>query len=164
MAHDRLEQWVGAATVAVLIALIVLLNSKSAETADAGDQVVIDALFGQVDGIAVGDKVRVSGIPMGQVSGLSLNKRGQAVLTLSLDADANLPNDSSASIQTDGLFGTKFVIFEPGFAEETFKSGDVVTVTQDSVIVSSLLELIISQGYANLEARKAEANKPQAGN
>lgn len=160
MSQERLEQWVGAAALAVLILGAVVLNKETADASAAGEEIIVDALFGQVDGVAVGDDVRISGVPVGRVTRLSLNERGQAVLRLALDPAAELPRDTSASIQTDGLFGRKFIILAPGFEEEPFENGDVITVTQDSVIVSDLLDQIISQGYANREAlRRAAENR-----
>ena len=73
-----------------------------------------------------------------------------------------LPTDTSAAIHTDGLFGQKHVVLVPGAEEKILKSGGAITLTQDSVLVSDLLDLIIGEGRAKLKksAPPAEAPKP----
>jgi len=76
------------------------------------------------------------------------------VLTLNLTDRIPVPKDSSASVQTDGLFGGKYVVLEPGASEETLKAGDLIALTQDAQVVGDILDMIISQGRAALAARK----------
>jgi len=59
-----------------------------------------------------------------------------------------LPIDTAAAIHTDGLFGSKFVILDPGGDEKTLEDGSAIEFTQDSVVVSDLLDLIIREGKA----------------
>jgi phospholipid/cholesterol/gamma-HCH transport system substrate-binding protein len=54
--------------------------------------------------------------------------------------------DTSAAIHTDGLFGGKFIVLEPGAEENILNNEDEISLTQDAIIVSDLLELIISEG------------------
>ena len=68
-----------------------------------------------------------------------------------------LPVDSSAAIHTDGLFGSKFVVIDPGGDLAILEDGDEIQYTQDAVIVEDLLDLIISEG----KARLATASQPQ---
>ena len=69
-----------------------------------------------------------------------------------------LPLDTSAAIHTDGLFGSKFVVLEPGAEEDVLQSGDEFTYTQDAVVVSDLLDLIIAEGKAARAKREAAQN------
>ena len=73
-----------------------------------------------------------------------------------MDSSVRLPADTSAAIHTDGLFGSKFVVLEPGGEETYLGDGDVITFTQDAVIVSELLDLIIAEGRARRAAPAAE--------
>ena len=87
--------------------------------------------------------------------GMRLDKGFRAVISMRIDAPIGLPKDSSASIHTDGLFGSKFVVMEPGAEETVLKSGDEIRYTQDALVVSDLMELIISEG----KSARAEADK-----
>ena len=62
-----------------------------------------------------------------------------------------IPIDSSISIQTDGLFGNKYAIIEPGGAEKSIKNGDQIIFTEDSILVEDLLRKIINLGENRLQ-------------
>jgi len=74
-----------------------------------------------------------------------LGKDFTAVVILQISQPIKLPNDTSAAIHTDGLFGRKYISLEPGGDEEYLGSGDAITMTQDSVVVQDLLDLIIGE-------------------
>ncbi|MCW5698495.1 MAG: MCE family protein [Rhodospirillales bacterium] len=117
------------------------------------------ASFNRVDGLRVGDAVLLSGIPIGTVHAMELHSDYRANITLRIDSAVELPTDTAAAIHTDGLFGSKFVTLSPGAEEESLADGDVIAYTQDSLIVSDLLDLIIAQGKSvrgNNETEKRE--------
>lgn len=123
--------------------------------ASAEDGIRVSASFNRVDDLAEGGPVYLSGIRVGTVEKIWLNKHFRAVVTFRLDDKVKVPKDSSASIQTDGLFGPKFVSLEPGGEEANLADGDTITLTQDAVIVSDLLDLIISEGRAKQQGAPA---------
>ena len=114
----------------------------------------VSAVFNRVDGLFEGNQVFLGGIRIGTVGAQRLDKNFRAVVTLEIDSAIQLPIDSAAAIHTDGLFGSKFVVFEPGVEEQFMTSGDYVQYTQGSVIVGELLGLIIDEGHAR-QAKKA---------
>jgi phospholipid/cholesterol/gamma-HCH transport system substrate-binding protein len=67
-----------------------------------------------------------------------------------------VPTDTSVSVQTDGLFGGKFVLLEPGGDESMLADGDTITYTQDSLIVGELLDLIIAEGRARRAGKQPD--------
>jgi phospholipid/cholesterol/gamma-HCH transport system substrate-binding protein len=77
----------------------------------------------------------------------------RADVILEIDRNIKLSSDTSAAIQTDGLFGGKFVLLEPGGDTEYLKDGGVLAYTQDAVIVSELLDMIIAEGNAARQPR-----------
>ncbi len=145
MAREVQEIVIGALTVLALAAVLVFMNARS-EPLAATSGLVVQAKFNKVDGLADGAEVRMGGIAIGKVVDMKLDKQYRAVITLRFDDPVKLPKDSSASIHTDGLFGSKFVVLEPGAEEAPLKTGDVISYTQDALVVSDLLELIISEG------------------
>ena len=66
-----------------------------------------------------------------------------------IDKNISLPNDSSISIQTDGLFGAKFMLIEVGGSEELMKENDFFSFYEDSILVEDLLKKIIELGEIN---------------
>jgi len=120
----------------------------------------VTAVFNRVDGLFEGDEVRLGGIRIGTVGQQSLDDNFRAVVTLNLNKAVSLPIDSAAGIHTDGLFGSKFVVFEPGVEDQSLVAGNQIQYTQGAVVVSELLELIIDQGRARLDKQ----NTQQGGN
>lgn len=106
------------------------------------------ALFNRVDGLNEGAPVYLSGIDVGRVDRMLLEPNYRARVTMAMKPGVDLPTDTAAAIHTDGLFGSKFVSLDPGGSPEMLKDGDTITFTQDALIVTQLLDLIISQGRA----------------
>lgn len=61
-----------------------------------------------------------------------------------------IPSDSSISIQTDGLFGSKYLSVEPGGSFDYIKNGEEILFTEDSILIEELLGRIISIGENKL--------------
>lgn len=158
MSVENREIYIGTITIMVIGLLMggLSLSEKIADKA-APDEVLITAKFNKIDGLLVGDEVRMGGIQIGEIKSAELDEFFRAVLTLRFDQQVPLPLDTSASIQTDGLFGSKFIVLEPGAEEDFLKNGDEITYTQDALIVGELLEMIISEGKAaQIKRQKAE--------
>ncbi len=143
------EMVVGAAALMVLaLVLIVVYGGADKEARAEFDTYRIFATFNRVDGLAVGAEVMVSGIPVGRVQSMDLDTDFRARVMLRVDRGVELPIDTAAAIQTDGLFGSKFVALDPGGDEKMLEDGSAIEFTQDSVVVSDLLDLIIREGKA----------------
>ena len=120
----------------------------------------VTAVFGRVDGLFEGDEVRLGGIRVGTVGAQVLDKNFRAVVTLQIDDGLEIPMDTAAAIHTDGLFGSKFVVLEPGGDEVLIEAGGEITYTQGAIIVGELLGLIIDEG----KARQAKTNNTNTNN
>ena len=70
-------------------------------------------------------------------------------LQLTVDKKLKISSDSSVSIQTDGLFGSKFLVIEIGGMESYMKDGDAFSFAEDSMLIQDLLKNIISIGEKN---------------
>ncbi len=158
MRRDEIREIV--AGTAALIAVLALIffsyraNRESARIPAAGYR--INATFNHVSGIGPGSPVEVAGIPVGAVEAMSLQPDYRARVTMRIDSGIVLPRDTAAAIHTDGLFGGKFLVLDPGGEEATLGDGSTIAFTQDAVVISDLLDLIISEGRA---ARAAGADK-----
>ena len=154
---------VGVVTLAALFALGSLtFGGKSLEAAATG--YVIRASFGKIDGLNVGDSVRLSGIKIGEVSGVRLGANYAAVVDLRIDSPIELPTDTSAAVHTDSLFGSKHVVLVPGAEDRLVKPGGMISLTQDSVMVSDLLDLISGEGRSKLAKKPAQEPAGQGAN
>ena len=162
MSRDTKEIAIGGLALAgVVLVLAFLYSGGDLSARAAGRDYAVTAVFNQIDGLFEGDEVRLGGIRVGTVEGQALDRNYRAAVTLRIDGSVKLPTDTSAAIHTDGLFGAKYVVLEPGGDEEFLSDGDSISMTQGAIVVSELLELIISQGKARL--RKESEGKPSGG-
>lgn len=148
MKTETREITVGAVVIASMLAVVVFLYTGAEDVPDQGSGTRITADFNRVDGLIEGDPVFLSGVRVGTAEKMFLNENYRIVVALRLNEDVKVPIDSSAAIHTDGLFGGKFIVLEPGGEEAMMTNGAKITFTQDAVVVSELLDLIISEGKA----------------
>ena len=72
------------------------------------------AHFSYVEGLDIGSDVKLAGIPIGKVTNLEIDNDLIAV-TGFIDKGFDIPKDSIASIRSEGLFGKKSLLINPGF-------------------------------------------------
>ena len=152
MYSETKQMWVGGGVVVALGLLLGVSYGGGQSSEPETDGYTVEATFNRVDGLVPGDEVRMGGIRVGSVYAQKLDAHYRAVLTLSINDGVKLPLDSSAAIHTDGLFGAKYIVLEPGGEEDYMENGAVIEMTQEATIVSELLELIINQGRAQRAA------------
>jgi phospholipid/cholesterol/gamma-HCH transport system substrate-binding protein len=157
IAGDELRQIaVGAGAVLIFAAFLVVTYAGAVSGGDTSFGYNVYAMFNRVDGLAVGDDVQLAGVPVGEVDSMILGPNYRARVGFRIAGNVRIPTDTSVSIQTDGLFGRKFVVMEPGGDDTMLADGGVITFTQDSLIVSELLDLIIAEGRAQRAANKPD--------
>jgi phospholipid/cholesterol/gamma-HCH transport system substrate-binding protein len=147
---DRKTQhiWIGAAVFVIVPVLLAVFFTGDVRTKQT-QGFELTAYFNRVNGIAVGDKVLLAGIQVGQVTQQKFDAEGQqAILTFLIQEGIKLPNDTVAMIVSDGLLGGKFIKLDPGGDLDTLQPGDVFTYVQDAVLVESLLEKIVLRAEA----------------
>lgn len=159
---ERREYLVGVLAALVLGTVLVFtaLANRRALDETKGAMTLI-AGFSRADGIYVGTPVRLAGVPVGSVIKSELND-GRATLTFRLNQTLELPEDTAAIVETDGVFGSKHIELQPGGAEETLKSGARMAYTQDSVIIEDLIAHIVSEAKATRTAGATRAEKGNA--
>lgn len=150
---------VGALIVAAL-ALVLAYSYGGSRLKPALGGYTVTATFNRIDGLPFGADVLLAGVKVGSVTGHGLDKHYRAVVTMLIDSGIRLPSDTAAAIHTDGLFGDKFMVLDPGGEEDKLGAGDEITFTQDAMIVEELLDLIIAEGRA---ARAVAGGGPRQG-
>jgi len=139
------ETLVGVVVVAIAAAFLYYAYNISGRDVERGGY-QLNAVFGKVDGVAVGSEVRIAGIKIGAVTGNNLNTDTyEANLKLAIADGIPIPEDSIAKIVSDGLLGGAHVAIEPGASEEYLRDGEAITITRGSV---DLLGLAV-QAFTN---------------
>jgi phospholipid/cholesterol/gamma-HCH transport system substrate-binding protein len=113
-----------------LILLVIAIGLRPESLRNWAASVRYQALFAEAGGLAVGNSVMVSGMKVGQVSALELDK--QAVLvTFTLDATMALGSQTTAHIKTGSLLGERIVTLD-STGEGTLHANDVIPVSRTS--------------------------------
>ncbi|HID02046.1 MAG TPA: outer membrane lipid asymmetry maintenance protein MlaD [Desulfobacterales bacterium] len=99
----------------------------------------ITAQFDNIAGVKKGSSVQVAGVIVGTVSKIWLDEDGVANVSLQVDKDLELSVDTMASVKSQGLIGDKFVALSLGGDDELFKEGGILTDTESSVDIESLI-------------------------
>lgn len=105
------EVKVGAITLggaAILAAMITFLGTFSF----GSDKYDITIDYPQVAGLMEGNMVRYAGVQVGTVKGLAVNEDGIEV-TAEINDNVRIPQESTFSINSDGILGEKFVDIQP---------------------------------------------------
>jgi phospholipid/cholesterol/gamma-HCH transport system substrate-binding protein len=114
----------------------------------------VTAEFDDIGDLKVGSPVTMSGVRLGEVSGIRFDAKDfKAVVTLRIDLQYNqIPEDSYASIQTQGLLGGKYIGLSPGGLDTYLKDGGHIDQTQSAIVLESL----INKFFANYSSKGSE--------
>jgi phospholipid/cholesterol/gamma-HCH transport system substrate-binding protein len=130
MGRSFVETIMGAVVLAVAGIFLAFAMSQSDLGVVKG--YALTASFANIGGLSSGSDVRINGIKVGTVTGLSIDQTSfNAQITMSIDPKIQLPKDSSASIASDGLLGSKFLKLEPGRASDKIPAGGAVDATKN---------------------------------
>jgi len=104
-----------------------------------GDGYVVYALFDDAMGIAKHSQVRVSGIPIGSIESVRLDK-GKARVDIRVHREVPLHLDASVTKVSSSLLGEYFLSIAPGTeGREDLKDGDQIRVAVEAVTTDSLM-------------------------
>ena len=158
MANNAIETVMGAVVLAVAGGFLYFAYSNSDVKPIQG--YAVSASFTNISGISPGSAVRVGGIKIGVVESLDLDaKNFQAVAKLRIRDAVKLPRDSSASVQSSGLLGDKFLALEPGGDDANLKDGEKIAFTQPSVSLEELIgKFVFSGGGADKAGKDGKAD------
>jgi phospholipid/cholesterol/gamma-HCH transport system substrate-binding protein len=103
------------------------------------DRMPLEASFDQIGALKPRAPVVIAGVTVGQVTSIGLGSDLRALVTLSVDRNLKLPDDTSAAIRTAGLLGDQFIALEPGASEQDLKPGATIAFTQNALSIESLI-------------------------
>ena len=132
----------------IIAAILFLIFGFSLEKNLSSNQIAVTAMFQNVNGLNVGDKVKISGINIGKITNFKLEKE-QFEVSVEFEVDKNIkiPNDSSAKISSSSLFGGKFLEIIPGSSDDLLTENSVIYDTQTSISFTEMIaKMIMSNG------------------
>jgi phospholipid/cholesterol/gamma-HCH transport system substrate-binding protein len=104
----------------------------------------VTARFNAVDGLTVGSDVRVGGVKIGSVAAQSVDMTEfRAVVLMTIRPNVMLPEDSIASVSSEGLLGGKYIRIDPGASETMLADNGVIANTKDIISLEEMLGKVI---------------------
>jgi phospholipid/cholesterol/gamma-HCH transport system substrate-binding protein len=161
MNQSKLELLVGAFVALGLAAVFYLTIKLGAGSMLGGDTYTVKARFTNAGGLNSGSSVVVAGVAVGRVEDIRVDPADfSAIATLRVVSDLKLPTDTMASIKTSGLIGDKYIQLAPGAEETSLVPGAVITMTESSLDLESLIGKMAFGGVEEGKDEKAPAPVP----
>jgi phospholipid/cholesterol/gamma-HCH transport system substrate-binding protein len=163
-ANRTLEIGTGLFVLLGFAALLFLTTQLPASGVKFGGQKAgyhVTAEFDNIGDLKVGSPVTMSGVRVGEVSSIHFDSKVyKAVVRMRIDPQYNeIPEDSFASIQTEGLLGGKYVGISPGGLDTYLKDGSNIDLTQSALVLESL----INKFFASLASKGESQGTGNAG-
>ena len=120
--------------------------------ADGGYRVT--AKFDNIGDLKAGSPVSMAGVRIARVEAVAFDPSDyRAVVTLRIDPQYDrIPDDSDASVQTQGLLGGKYIGIGPGGSDAFLKDGGQIEFTQSAIVLESL----VNKFFANFASKGSE--------
>jgi phospholipid/cholesterol/gamma-HCH transport system substrate-binding protein len=133
--------------VVLVIAALFLFFAYTTSGVRAVSGYPVTAQFSRIDGVRDGTDVRIAGVKVGSVVSESLNpKTYLATVTMDINPEFRLPDDTVAEIVSSSLLGDKFMSLEPGGSDKNIPPGGRIKYTQAPVDLENLIgQMIFSQ-------------------
>lgn len=130
MGRNAIETVLGG--VVLIVAGVFLFFAFNVAQVKAVSGYEVKAHFLKIGGLAKGSDVRINGIKVGTVLDRRLDPTTfEAVVVMSIQPDVHLPQDTVATIGSEGILGGKYVRLKPGQAKETLAPGGKIAKTED---------------------------------
>lgn len=163
MKYSKIEFGVGLFMVLGIVAAVIMSLKVAGLVLDSSsDTYTVHAKFDNIGSLKLRAPVRIGGVVIGRVDGISLDKEDLVpVVSLSIQSKYNeLSSDSKASILTSGIIGEQYISITPGFYDEELgstylKEGDFISDTGSAIVLEDLIsKFLYNSGVA--DSAKAE--------
>jgi phospholipid/cholesterol/gamma-HCH transport system substrate-binding protein len=145
VSRNVVETIVGALVLVVAGFFVFYAFARSDRTGPDGYE--ITARFGRIDGLKRGADVTMSGVKIGTVTSIDLDRKTyQALVHLAVSASVPIPADTNAKIVSESLLGGMVVVLDPGGDKTMLKPGAEIHNTQDAISFTELLAKFMFSG------------------
>jgi phospholipid/cholesterol/gamma-HCH transport system substrate-binding protein len=140
-----------------LLAIAYLSITVGGASYSGNGGLVLTAAFDEIGGLTPRSPVVIGGVKVGSVEQIWIGEGFRPVVRMNLDATLKLPDDTSASILTQGVLGDQYIGLQPGGSDEILQTGDQLEFTQSAVILERLIgRLVQSFGAGGGEKKSSE--------
>ena len=125
-----------------VLALFFLTTRVTNFDSYSGDEgYTLKGRFDNVGSLKLRSPVAMSGVTIGRVTAIEFDTEMlEAVVTMRIDSRySTIPDDSDASILTQGILGGQYIGLEPGGSPEYFADNDEIQFTQSALVLEQLI-------------------------
>ncbi len=153
MQRNVLETVMGAVVLLAAAAFLFIVYS-AAGVSEAGGGYHVIMRLDQGGSITPGTDVRAAGVKVGTVVKQEFDAKAfQAVITLDVEQRVQLPTDSSANVDQDGLLGNSYVNLQLGSDDTLMKEGDTFRYATGALSLGKIIGMAISGGGGDKEEK-----------
>ena len=104
----------------------------------------INSSFFDIGNVNIGNDVKIKGVKVGEVSGISLDQESyMAIITSSIDKNIKIPVNSIFKISNNGFIGSPYIEIQLGESEVLLKNNDYTTNNIDAVSLEEIINNFI---------------------
>ncbi len=157
--NRSLEIWTGLFVLlgfAALFFLTAQLPSNGIKLSRAKGGYTVTAEFDNIGDLKGGAPVTMAGVSIGEVQGIRIDPQTyRALVTMRIDPQySQIPDDSYASIDTQGLLGGQYIAIDAGGSDTYLKSGSRIVQTQSAIV----LENLVNKLFASFAGKSSESS------
>ena len=136
-----MDIWVGIFVIMGIIAMFGLATKVGNLTSNSIKETYqVFANFENIGGLKPRAAVKAAGVVVGRVDSIVFDTEAyHAVVKIKVDTRYIFPKDTFANIYTAGLLGEQYIGLEAGGDLENLEDGDLITQTQDAVVLEKLI-------------------------
>ena len=99
----------------------------------------INSSFFDIGNVNIGNDVKIKGVKVGEVSGISLDQENyMAIVTSSVDENIKIPDNSTFKISNNGFIGSPYIEIKLGESEVLLQNNDYTTDNIDAVSLEAV--------------------------
>jgi phospholipid/cholesterol/gamma-HCH transport system substrate-binding protein len=130
--------------VMVLVALAIMFGGLlwlTGESLTGRGMLTVKVRFESVSGLNQGDPVQISGVTVGRVSKVRLQRVGSVMAELQIREEVRPRLDAGAEVRSLDFLGSKFVAYSPGMAEGFLDPDSVIVGINETELAESAVAL-----------------------
>jgi len=124
----------------------------------------VTAEFDNIGDLKEGAPVALAGVTIGSVTSIGIDPQDyRARVTMNIDSKySQIPDDTFASINTQGLLGGQYIALDAGGSETFLKNGSQIQMTQSAFVLENLVNKLFSS-FASKPAEGGSGSGPTTG-
>ena len=150
-----LEFWVGLFAMVSLVMFGWLAVGLGGLALFGSGRYQIFAEFDNISGLQKGASVEIGGVPIGEVSDISL-KDPKAIVALAIDEGIKIRDDDVLRIRTKGIIGDRYVSVSRGASTMFIEPGNITTETESVVDIEDLIGKIVHSMTGEKDEKKED--------